>query len=247
MNEGLPRQSMVGRIDRYFRREDTLLANGLRKACSLQGTEYRNSKFKRNFELTITAPVALLSIPVTALLGLAAKVEDGGSMFFSQERVGKDGKTVEIVKIRTMHPGSDTRESFLEHAGLYESYEDPRNTRAGRVIRASSLDELPQLWQVLKGSVSLIDVRCITQYSIDLMQSKRPETFTRWYEAYTAGTPGLLNLYSATRTHVKDGTKKHHYDMLYAKKATLGMDLFIIFRTVMEGARRFKRTVKNQK
>ena len=99
MNEGLPRQSMVGRIDRYFRREDTLLANGLRKACSLQGTEYRNSKFKRNFELTITAPVALLSIPVTALLGLAAKVEDGGSMFFSQERVGKDGKTVEIVKI----------------------------------------------------------------------------------------------------------------------------------------------------
>ena len=58
---------------------------------------------------------------------------------------------------------------------------------------------------------------------------------------------GILNLYSATRTHTKHGAKKHHYDMLYAKKATLGMDLFIIFRTVVEGARRFKRTVKNQK
>ena len=247
MNEGLPRQSMVGRIDRCFRRKDTFLANGLRKACSLQGTEYRNSKFKRNFELTITAPVALLSIPVTVVLGLAAKAEDGGSMFFFQERVGKDGKPVTITKIRTMHPESDTRKSYLEHAGLYESYEDPRNTRAGRVIRASSLDELPQLWQVLKGSVSLIDVRCITQYSIDLMQSMRPKTFEEWHKAYTAGTPGILNLYSATRTHTKHGAKKHHYDMLYAKKATLGMDLFIIFRTVVEGARRFKRTVKNQK
>ena len=243
----MPCTSTVGRIDRYFRRKDTILANGLRKACSLQGTEYRNSRFKRGVELSITVPATLLSIPVTAVLGFAAKAEDGGSMFFFQERVGKDGKPVTIAKIRTMHPGSDTRESYLEHAGLYEPQEDPRNTAVGSYVRSSSVDELPQLWQVLRGNVSLIDVRCITQYSIDLMRNKRPKTFDEWHKAYTAGTPGLFNLYSATRTHVKDGTKKHHYDMLYAKKATLGMDLFIIFRTIVEGARRLKRTVTNQK
>ena len=227
-------------VEKYLRREDTMLAKALHGVCSLRGGEYRNSSFKYGLELAIVLPALTVAIPVSAILGVAAKLEDGGSMFFVQERVGKDGKPLSVAKIRTMKPGSETAVSFLEHHGKFESGEDPRNTRIGRLVRASDLDELPQLLKVVTGEMSLIDVRCVDKVAIDRLRQLRPETFEEWYQAYIAGTPGIVNLYSAASQGIKFSTKKHHYDMLYAKKAKLGMDLFILYKTSQRIYRRIK-------
>src|SRR3989344_8275538 len=100
MKENLPQRH--GMMEQYLRREDTALAKALNSICSLKGEEYRNSKFKRGLEFVLTLPAAMFSIPVTAMLGVAAKFEDGGTAFFIQERIGKDGKPIDVVKIRAM-------------------------------------------------------------------------------------------------------------------------------------------------
>ncbi len=237
-------EGFATRVDRYLRREDTGLARAINCVCSLRGTEWRNSKFKERFELVITTPVAVMSIPATAMLGVAAKLEDGGSMFFVHERVGQGGEPIGLVKIRTMEPGSDSPESALANTSKHEPEDDPRNTKLGKTIRAYELDEFPQFLQILKGDISLIDIRCITQYAIDNIKKNRPTTFEEWNEAYLAGKPGLLNLHSAVNKHRKDDLKRHHYDMLYARKASLGLDLFIIYRISLRMFRKAEEKIK---
>ena len=214
-------------VDRYLRKEDTLLAKGIKGICSLQGADYRNSVFKRGFELAITLPMATLSIPITAMLGVAARREDGGTAFYIQERVGKGGKPVDIVKVRSMKMTAPAELS--PYVGNPE--DDPRHTSVGRKIRALELDELPQLLQVLKGDISLIDVRIIPQYNIDYIKANRPKSFEAWRKAYEAGKPGGMNLDPALNSRPNHALTRLHYDMLYAKKASLGLDLYIIFKT----------------
>ena len=109
--------------------------------------------------------------------------------------------------------------------------DDPRNTQLGKKMRAFELEELPQLLQVLKGDISLIDIRAISQGAINRIEANRPENFEVWRKAYDAGKPGLLNLNAAINPRRKDVLTRLHYDMLYAKKASLGLDLYIIFKT----------------
>lgn len=244
MAERFVGKGFATKVDRYLRKEDTTLARAVNGTCSLRGTEYRNSRFKKGFELVITTPVAIMSIPATAMLGVAAKLESGGSMFFVHERIGQGGKPVGLVKIRTMKSGSDNPESNLANTPNHEPEDDPRNTKLGQKIRAYEIDEFPQFLQILKGDISLIDIRCIAQYAIDYIKENRPTTFEEWNKAYLAGKPGLLNLNWAINKHKKDDLKRHHYDMLYARKASLGLDLFIIYRTSLRMFRKVEEKIK---
>ena len=238
---------LATRVDRYLRKEDTLLAKAIKGVCSLEGKEYRNSRFKRGFEFVITTPVVVLTIPVAQILGAAAKMEDGESMFFLQERVGKGGEPVKIVKIRTMKNGSGAAEQSLAHTSKFEPEDDPRNTRLGQKIRAYEIDEIPQFLQGLKGEISLGDIRSAPQYVVDFIKEKRPDTFDEWYKAYQEGTPGLLSLRSALSNDRKNDLKRHHYDVLYARKASLGLDIFIIYRTGLRILRRVEQKIKGKR
>lgn len=220
------------RIDRYFRREDTLLAEGLKAVCSHEGQEYRNCGFKKTTEILVASPLAVTTLPIVGALALAVKLEDGGSAFYVQERVNGEGKTFPLVKIRCMRKDADQDTlACLKNAVIFGEAADPRNTGMGKFMRQFELEELPQLWQVLRGELSLIDIRALALYAIKYIEEKRPSSFHEWWEAYTAGRPGLFSLNAAVSKSRKDDTKRHHLDLLYSKKASLGLDLFILYRT----------------
>jgi lipopolysaccharide/colanic/teichoic acid biosynthesis glycosyltransferase len=103
-----------------------------------------------------------LTSPLLALAALAVKVDDGGAVLYRQKRVGKDGVEFELLKLRTMVEGAER-----QGAGWAVNEGDPRITRAGRLLRRLSLDELPQLWNVVRGEMSLVGPRPTLAYQVE--------------------------------------------------------------------------------
>lgn len=103
-----------------------------------------------------------LGSPLLAVAALAIKLEDGGPIFYRQRRVGLNGGEFDLVKLRTMEVGAE-----LKGAGLAVNRGDPRITQAGRVLRRLSLDELPQLWNVVRGDMSIVGPRPTLAYQVE--------------------------------------------------------------------------------
>jgi lipopolysaccharide/colanic/teichoic acid biosynthesis glycosyltransferase len=113
-------------------------------------------------DVAIAGSALLLASPVLAIAALAVKLEDGGPVLYRQTRVGRDGADFELLKLRTMVVGAETL-----GAGLSVNRGDPRITRAGRLLRKLSLDELPQLWNVVRGEMSVIGPRPTLRYQVE--------------------------------------------------------------------------------
>jgi lipopolysaccharide/colanic/teichoic acid biosynthesis glycosyltransferase len=116
----------------------------------------------RAADLAVAGGTLLLASPLLALAAIAVKLEDGGPVLYRQTRVGKDGTDFELLKLRTMVVGAETM-----GAGLAVNRGDPRITRSGRLLRKLSLDELPQLWNVVKGEMSVIGPRPTLRYQVE--------------------------------------------------------------------------------
>jgi lipopolysaccharide/colanic/teichoic acid biosynthesis glycosyltransferase len=116
----------------------------------------------RAADLAIAGGALLVASPVLALAALAVKLEDRGPVLYRQTRVGRDGSDFELLKLRTMVVGAETM-----GAGLAVNRGDPRITRAGRLLRKLSLDELPQLWNVVRGEMSVIGPRPTLRYQVE--------------------------------------------------------------------------------
>src|SRR6185369_6534934 len=108
----------------------------------------------RTLDVALAGACLAVSSPVLGLAALAVKLEDGGPVLYRQTRVGRDGSDFELLKLRTMVVGAETM-----GAGLSVNHGDERITRAGRLLRKLSLDELPQLWNVVRGEMSVIGPR----------------------------------------------------------------------------------------
>ena len=116
----------------------------------------------RAADVTTASALLVLASPVLALAALAIKLEDGGPVLYRQTRVGKDGVDFELLKLRTMEVGAETK-----GAGFAVDRGDPRITRVGRALRRLSFDELPQLWNVVRGEMSMIGPRPTLRYQVD--------------------------------------------------------------------------------
>ena len=116
----------------------------------------------RSADVAIAALGLVVSSPFVALAALATKLEDGGPIFFKQTRVGRDGEDFELLKLRTMVVGAEQ-----QGAGYAVDKGDSRITRVGRFLRRTSLDELPQLWNVVRGDMSLIGPRPTLRYQVE--------------------------------------------------------------------------------
>jgi len=116
----------------------------------------------RTADVAIAGGTLLLASPVIALAALAVKLEDGGPVLYRQTRVGRNGADFELLKLRTMVVGAETM-----GAGLSVNHGDARITRAGRLLRKLSLDELPQLWNVVRGEMSVIGPRPTLRYQVE--------------------------------------------------------------------------------
>jgi lipopolysaccharide/colanic/teichoic acid biosynthesis glycosyltransferase len=116
----------------------------------------------RAADVAIAGSALVLASPVLAIAALAVKLEDGGPVLYRQTRVGRNGADFELLKLRTMVVGAETM-----GAGLSVNRGDPRITRTGRLLRKLSLDELPQLWNVVRGEMSVIGPRPTLRYQVE--------------------------------------------------------------------------------
>ena len=159
------------------------------------------------------------------LIALAVRWDSPGPIFFTQRRLGKDGRAFTILKFRTMAPGREAARPDEHRTGLlFKQPEDPRVTRVGRWLRRTSLDELPQLVNILKGEMSLVGPRPL------------PVEDTRYYADWQwdrlAVLPGLTGLWQVSgRSHLS-GDDMVRLDLSYIREWRLTADLAILVRTV---------------
>ncbi|HYZ17267.1 MAG TPA: sugar transferase [Candidatus Acidoferrum sp.] len=181
---------------------------------------------KRIADLTIAIVALLLFAPVMALTALAIVLEDGGPIFYRQERVGRDGRTFTILKFRSMRVDAERDGAKLATIG------DARVTRVGRFIRKTSIDELPQLVNVLRGEMSVVGPR-----------PERPifvEQFTRQYPRYAErhlvppGITGWAQVYGKRVVGFDDVPDKLRADLFYIENWSLFMDIAVCLKTAAE-------------
>ena len=190
---------------------------------------YRNHG-KRLLEVFLVLATSFVTVPLVAILALLVSM-DGGSPFFRQKRVGRNGVVFTILKIRTMVPDADQRFSeYLainpaaraEWAHTQKLKTDPRVTRLGRYLRMTSLDELPQLWNVFLGHMSLVGPRPIL---ID-QQSIYPGT------AYFSVRPGITGLWQISDRNQCTFAERAQFDAHYESSLSVAGDFFILLRTI---------------
>ena len=168
--------------------------------------------------------LTLLS-PLILLVALAIKLDSRGPVFFSQERVGEKGEIFTIHKFRSMRADAEA-----QSGPVWAEEDDPRITRVGRIIRKLRIDELPQLWNVLKGDMSIVGPRPERPYFVEKLKTTVP-----YYKERFTVKPGVTGWaqvkypYGATEN---DALEKLKYDLYYIKNMSLFMDLMVIFHTV---------------
>ena len=227
------RSGVVDRIDQYFRRRDTALSRVVEAVSPQTSDSYLNNGVKRTLDVSVSVPAAMIVAPLVAVLGIAKKVEDGGPVFFTHERVSSDGRDpINLIKIRCMKPNSDLGAKNLQIARGFTASQDPRNTRLGSFMRRFQLEELPQLLQVALGKISLIGIRPTSSYSFDHFEKEwSPKRYKRWKEAYNRGPLGLSGVTQVFGSPYKIDEKRFHPDVFYVKKASLGFDLYLMWKT----------------
>jgi exopolysaccharide biosynthesis polyprenyl glycosylphosphotransferase len=185
---------------------------------------------KRAVDVTGAALALVVTAPVVAVAALAVKLEDGGPVLYRDERVGLHGQTFRICKLRSMSvertPSSDELAVLNERTDgpLFKATRDPRVTRVGRLIRASSIDELPQLWNVLVGTMSLVGPRPALPGEV----SQFDEDFQRRHSV----RPGITGLWQVEARHNPSFNAYRRLDLRYIDNWSLRLDLFIILITV---------------
>ncbi|WP_022853864.1 TIGR03013 family XrtA/PEP-CTERM system glycosyltransferase [Thermodesulfatator atlanticus] len=183
--------------------------------------------------LVATAGLIILS-PIALLIAILIKLDSPGPVLFVQERVGKDGKVFKLYKFRSMRTDAE------KDAPKWASKNDPRVTRVGRVIRKLRLDEIPQMWNVIKGDMSFVGPRPERPFFVERLRKKIP-----YYDQRHTVLPGITGWaqicypYGASD---EDALEKLKYDLYYIKYMSVMFDLYIIFKTIKivlfgEGAR----------
>jgi lipopolysaccharide/colanic/teichoic acid biosynthesis glycosyltransferase len=156
--------------------------------------------------------------PALGLAALVIKLEDGGAVLYRQRRVGKDGEEFELLKLRTMVVGAER-----QGAGFAVDKDDPRITRVGRVLRRVSLDELPQLWNVLRGDMSLIGPRPTLRYQV--------ERYTERQRRRLEVKPGLTGWAQIHGRAELPWDERIELDVWYVEHRSPWVDLKILART----------------
>ena len=209
---------------RYVR-EDTLRAVSLQARIS-----------KRCFDIIAALVLGILAIPLIAVIAIWVKLDSPGNVFFSQMRPGRYGKRFKIYKFRTMHIDAEQRFARLspELRAEFEQYgkikNDPRITRAGYWLRRLSLDELPQLWNVLRGEMSLIGPRPEQVPFVHEFSKEIP--FYSWRHRVKPGVTGWAQVQQGYTSGLEDTMIKLEYDLYYVKHVSFWLDLFIALKTV---------------
>jgi lipopolysaccharide/colanic/teichoic acid biosynthesis glycosyltransferase len=180
---------------------------------------------KRTFDLALSAIGLLVSAPLWGLIAAAIKLEDGGPVFFRQARVGLQGRRFDALKFRSMIPDAEAATGPVQ-----ASVHDPRITRTGRLLRATAMDELPQLWNIFVGDMSVVGPRPLRPGEVDVGSDGRLLALDAipGYEQRHAVRPGLTGLAQVYAPRDVRRAAKFRLDRLYLRNAGICLDLKLI-------------------
>jgi lipopolysaccharide/colanic/teichoic acid biosynthesis glycosyltransferase len=180
---------------------------------------------KRALDSALAGTGLLASLPVSLVLAAAIKREDGGPIFYGQERVGKNGRIFYVWKFRSMIPDAEAKVGALQ-----ASEGDPRVTRIGRWMRATAADELPQLWNIFVGDMSLVGPRALRPGEIEVGSGGLHERLedVPGFEARCQVRPGLTGIAQIYAPRDIPRRQKFQYDKLYLRVQSFGLDIRLI-------------------
>jgi exopolysaccharide biosynthesis polyprenyl glycosylphosphotransferase len=206
-------------------RFDDVPVLGLRPA---QLTQWQRI-LKRAFDLAMASLLLLILSPILLGCAVAVRLTSPGPVLFRQERVGRDGAVFSMHKFRSMVADAEARLQALQthkdtDGPIFKLQRDPRVTPVGRILRAWSLDELPQLLDVLRGDMSLVGPRPLPTYEVNLSDP--------WARNRLRVRPGLTGLWQVSGRHLLPFDDLVRYDLFYVENWSLSMDLFILLRTI---------------
>jgi lipopolysaccharide/colanic/teichoic acid biosynthesis glycosyltransferase len=180
---------------------------------------------KRGIDLALSSVGLLISAPLWALIALLIKLDDGGPIFYAQERVGRGGDRFRSLKFRSMVPDADRR-----FGPRQADIADARVTRVGRWLRATAMDELPQLWNIARGDMSFVGPRALMPAEIEVNghgEAVPIEAVPGYHERHCVapGLTGLAQIYAD-----RDIPRRHKfkYDLIYIRRRSLVLDLKLI-------------------
>ena len=179
---------------------------------------------KRAFDAALAFGGLVLSLPLWILFAAAIKLEDGGPVFFVQDRVGQDGRVFRALKFRSMHVEAERSTGPLQaRAG------DSRITRVGRLMRATAMDELPQLWNIFRGDMSFVGPRALRPGEIEL-EGGHPVALEAvpGYTDRILVRPGLTGVAQVYAPRDISRRSKFRYDRLYIRRRSFALDVRLI-------------------
>lgn len=194
----------------------------------------RARHIKRAFDVVFALLIALFALPLAALIACSIRLESrGGPILFAHERIGHGNRRFRLWKFRTMVPDADQvldrylaahPEAAAEWQANHKLKNDPRITRVGRLLRRSSLDELPQLWNVLRGDMSLAGPRPVVDAEV-------PHYGAAW-PLYVLAKPGLTGLWQISGRNDTTYRRRVELDSSYVRNWSLKLDFLVLFKTV---------------
>ena len=197
---------------------------------------------KRIFDLVVSLVAVIVLSPILLVIALAIRLEDRGPILYRAQRIGRGGKPITVYKFRSMRMNADRLEDMLtpeeleEYKKNFKLEHDPRITKVGAFLRKTSLDELPQLFNILSGTLSLVGPRPVLQEETELYGDKR--------NLLLSCKPGLTGLWQVSgRSNVTyENGRRQALELQYVSQRSLWLDIKILFWTVgavvrMDGAK----------
>ena len=193
----------------------------------------RDQILKRLMDILGSLVGCIISIPIIAITAIPLKLESPGPLFFKQKRVGRNGRVFYIHKLRSMYMDAEERKKELmtqnEMNGLmFKMQDDPRITKVGKFIRKTSIDELPQLFNVLKGDMSIVGNRPLPLYEAELLTS---DAYIERFMA-PAGLTGLWQVEKRGGAGKMSAEERKQLDIKYAKEFSFWLDMKILCKTL---------------
>lgn len=199
--------------------------------ADLKGQRREHAFAKRVFDIVVAGLGLILTAPLFLMVSVLIRFKEKGPVFYSQTRLGQGGRSFTLYKFRTMHSGAEDAEAGTDSQGgaQWAQPNDPRVTTIGRFLRKSRLDELPQLWNILKGDMSVVGPRPERPEFVGPLSSLIPYYNER--HLIKPGLTGWAQINFPYGSSVSDARRKLQLDLYYIKHTSLELDLIILLRT----------------
>ena len=223
MNIDMTRENVAGNISIL-----KLPAKGYRE---LLGKNIPYKIVKRTSDVALSSIALVGLLPIFAVIALAIKLESRGPVFFKHTRIGKDGKIIKIYKFRSMVENAEdlikkfTPEQMKEYQENYKLSNDPRITKVGKILRKTSLDELPQLINILKGDLSIIGPRPVVAEEL--------KKYGTNIKKFLSVTPGLTGYWAANGRSCTSYEQRMQMELFYIDNLSFKLDVKVFFKTIV--------------